>query len=110
MGKIALFEGHQHEHLLTVLAEAPAEADPMSLPLSDEEKGVLAAALLQDEEPVTKEDVDWALRVLWKKRFEHEVEAIKSDLNEATAAGDQERVKRLYRDKKAIDAVLEKMA
>jgi DNA primase len=103
-----LHEGLSSESLLQQLLEAGAEVDdPMSLPLSDADRSLLAAAVMKEDEPLSEELLRGALEDLRHRiqvyRRERE---IKRGIVEAEKKNDIATLVRLKQEKLELDRKL----
>jgi len=89
-----------------LLAADPEHPDPMSLDLSDGERQLLAAVLLEDSEPVTGELLDSALDALRRRHLERRKEEIKQQIVEAERQHDSAALARLVQEKLKLDRAL----
>ncbi|HZQ24790.1 MAG TPA: DNA primase [Terriglobales bacterium] len=76
-----LHEGLASEALLTALLPAAGEvADPMSLPLSEGDQKLLATVLMKEDEQLTPERVEGALRALRRIHLRRKLEQLQREL------------------------------
>jgi DNA primase len=83
--------------------------DPMSLPLSDFERNVLAAALLDETLEITAEEIERALRTLKWQRLERRQEQLTAAFSEAERRGDNETIRRLLTEKVELQKQMRKL-
>ncbi len=102
-----LHEGLRTEKLLNALLTAEDEGtDPMSLPLENGEKTMLASALMKEDEALTPELVEGALEALRRRRLEAKQRELRSKIAEAERKGDLGQVGQLMREKLEVDRAL----
>jgi len=82
-----LHRGLATESILEVLLNAPEGTDLMSLPLSEADRNLLASTLMKEEEELTAERLEGAVRALRRIQLRRKLEEIQSALQ---AAGKQE--------------------
>ena len=63
-------------------------ADPMSLPLSDDQRALLASILMQETEELTPELLESALRSLKRRHQQRELEQLQRRVKELEAKED----------------------
>jgi DNA primase len=80
--------------------------DPMSLPLGESEKRMLAAALLREDEAITPELMHGAIESLRRRKVEIRQRELKVEISEAERTGDQKRLAELLQEKLAVDKKL----
>jgi len=78
-----LHVGLSTESLLEALLNAPEGSEPMNLPVSDGERGLLAAILMKDHEELTAEKVEGAARALRRLQIRRRLEQIQRQLESA---------------------------
>jgi DNA primase len=91
-----LHQGWATESLIDQLLES--ESDPMSLPLSDGDRRLLAEILMHDHEEITPELIESAFKPLRKRHIEKQLAALQRDVLNAqqklsSAPSDEERTK-----------------
>jgi len=102
-----LHEGLITETLLEALLQAEADVpDPMSLPLSDADRTLLAQVLMHEEEELTPELLKEACEALRRRHLEREKQQIKAQIAEAERRQDQAALARLVEEKLRIDRTL----
>ncbi len=102
-----LHEGLRTEKLLNALLTAEDEGtDPMSLPLENGEKTMLASALMKEDEALTPELVEGALEALRRRRLEAKQRELRTKIAEAERKGDLGQVGQLMREKLEVDRAL----
>jgi DNA primase len=88
-------------------AGAPSVPDPMSLPLDDHDRALLARILMREDEPLTGELLEGALDELrHRAQLAKREGAIKRGLEEAERRGDLETLLRLKQEKLELDRKL----
>jgi len=100
-----LHEGHAAEGLLEQLLAAEG-GDPMSLPLSESNRRLLAELLLKDHEELTPELVDGAINALRRRGLERRQRELRSKIAEAERRNDSASLANLLREKIVIDRAL----
>lgn len=100
-----LHEGLSSESLLQKLAEAGDGAeDPMSLPLEDEERKLLAEVVMREESPLTPELLEGALEALrHRSHLSQREREIKRGILEAEKRNDVAAMVRLKQEKLELD-------
>src|SRR6266498_3919892 len=93
------------ESLMEALLTAPEGTEPMDLPISDSERGLLAAILMKYDEELTAEKVDGAARALWRLQIKRRLEQIQSQL-ESVKTLDAAQVKALMEEKMRLKRML----
>jgi DNA primase len=102
-----LHEGLSAETLIAALLQAAGPgADPISLELSDTDRRVMAAALMDEDEPLTPESIHAALEALRRRRLEHRQRELKSLIADAERKQDSVTLGQLLREKMGIDKLL----
>jgi len=101
-----LHEGMVTEALLDTLLHAEAESDPMSLALSEADRSVLAAILINEEEELTPELLDSALEALRRRHLERRRRNIQAQIAEAERRQDAAALVRLVAEKVEVDRAL----
>ncbi len=99
-----LHEGLTSETLISQLLES--DVDPMSLPLNDKDKALVAETLLDENEELTPELVESTLTALRRRRLERRQREIKARIVEAERKNDTEALSRLLREKVEVDRTL----
>jgi uncharacterized protein with von Willebrand factor type A (vWA) domain len=82
------------------------EGDPMSLPLSDSDRKLLAEILLKEDEELTPELVESMVAALRRRGLERKQREIKTRIQEAERKQDSEALARLLREKVEVDRAL----
>jgi DNA primase len=90
------------ETLLSSLAEA---ADVMELPLPDADRNLLAAILMKEDEELTAERLEGAVRALRRIQFKRQMEEVQRELQAAKKL-DPERLRFLLREKDRLKRAL----
>jgi DNA primase len=80
-----LHAGLGTESLVEALLTAPENAEVMDLPVSDSERGILAAILMKAEEELTAEKIEGAVRALRRVQIRRRLEQIQHQLESARA-------------------------
>jgi DNA primase len=75
-----LHVGMASEPLVVSLLAAPESADPLSLPLDEASRNLLAAILVKEDEELTAELVEGAVRALRRSRLRRKLEEVKREL------------------------------
>ena len=93
------------ESLIEGLLNAPEGSEPMGLPLSDSERGLLAAVLMKHDEELTADKVDGAARALRRIQIKRRLEQIQRQL-EAMKTLDTAQIKALMDEKVRLKKLL----
>jgi DNA primase len=84
-----LHEGSAVETLIEALLHAQEQGlDPMSLPLEDADRNLLAAVLMDEREELTPELLESAIRSLRKRRQQHDLEQLQHRVKELESKPD----------------------
>jgi DNA primase len=101
-----LHEGLATESLIDALLHSEDEAgDAMSLPMSEGDRRLLASILMREDEELTAERVEGAVRALWRISYRRKLEQIQRAL-EAPASKDPGRRRALLQEKIRIKRAL----
>ena len=101
-----LHVGLATEALIEALLGAPQEmADVMSLELAGTDRNLLASMLMRDEEPLTAERIEGAVRALRRMQLRRRLEQIQIEL-QASRNRDPERMHSLMLEKMRIKRAL----
>ncbi len=102
-----LHVGLASESLLNQLLEAAGTAsDPMSLPLTEAERKLLAGALIQEDEALTPELVEGAIEALRRRQLERRQRQIQAEITAAERRNDQAVLGQLVQEKLQVDRAL----
>ena len=102
-----LQEGLASEGLIDALMRAVSEGiDPMSLELADGERRMMAAALMDEHEPLTPESLHAALEALRRRKLEHRRRELRSLIADAERAQNSISLGELLREKTNLDKLL----
>ncbi|HVP43050.1 MAG TPA: DNA primase [Terriglobales bacterium] len=101
-----LHRGLAAESLIEALLKAEAGADPMTLELSESDRRLLAATLMQEAEELTMELVEEALVALRRRRLERQQQEVKHQIAQAERQNDATTLNRLVQEKLRIDREL----
>ena len=102
-----LHEGLAAEALLNALLQAVTDGvDPMSLELADGERRMLAAALMDEHEPLTAESLHATLEALRRRKLEQRRRELNALIAEAERTQDSATLGRLLREKTNLDRLL----
>ena len=83
-----LHAGLATESLITALLDESAQnADPMSLPRTDSERNLLAAILMKDDEELTPERLEGAVRALRRMQLRRKLEQVQRELQSTRDSG-----------------------
>jgi DNA primase len=93
------------ESLIEALLNAPDGSEPMDLPLSDSDRGLLAAILMKHDEELTAEKVDGAARALRRLDYKRRLERIQRQL-ESMKTLDAAQIKALMDEKMRLKKML----
>jgi DNA primase len=100
----AIHRGLATEALIENLLNAPAETvDMMGLPWSESERSVLADILLKENEELTAEQLEGAVRALKRKQMKRQLEEIQSELKRKPELG---KVQTLLQEKMRLKRAL----
>ena len=99
-----LHTGMPAESLLSALLSAPEDANPMDLPLSASDRNLLAQTLMHDEEELTPERLEGAIRGVRRIHLRRRIEQIQRELANRglTAASMQALLQEKVRLKRAL--------
>ena len=100
-----LHAGLATESLLEQLL-ANESADPMSLPLSDSDRRLVAEVLMHEQEELTPELVDGAINALRRRGLERRQREVRAQIADAERRQDSSELGRLLRQKVEIDRAL----
>lgn len=101
-----LHHGLATEALLQVLVDTGQFSDPMSLPVSDSDRQLLAATLMRDHEPLTLELLEEAFAALRRRGLERQQRHLKQQIAEAERRSDFSALTELVEEKQRIDRAL----
>jgi len=103
----ALHRGLATESLVEALLNAGAEiADVMEVPCSDSERRVLASILLKEDEELTAERLEGAVRALRRIHLRRRQESVQRELKKPGVSDDRERMKELLLEVERISRAL----
>jgi DNA primase len=89
----------------TLLSAASEAADVMELPLPDSERNLLAAILLKEDEELTAERLEGAVRALRRIQFKRQMEDVQREL-QAAKRHEPDRLRFLLREKDRLKRAL----
>ena len=92
--------------LEALLAGEEDVADPMSLPLSDSDRRLLASTLLREDEPLSAELLEEALEALRRRHLEGQRTQLRNQIAEAERRNDAQALTRLMQEKVKLDRAL----
>jgi DNA primase len=108
-----LHHGLASESLLQTLLDAPPGLSPMDLPLSETERKLLAGVLMREDEELTAELVEGAMkglrRIFWRRRLEQVQRELADAVRQqnkaklAELSDEKLRLKRLLRDPGSVE-------
>jgi DNA primase len=102
-----LHRGLASEALLSALLEGTTGgSDPISLPLNDKDRKLLAAALMHEEEELTAELVEGAIEALRRRHLEWRQRQIQMEIAEAERRKDMAVLGELVQEKLQVDRAL----
>ncbi|HXE91511.1 MAG TPA: DNA primase [Terriglobales bacterium] len=101
-----LHEGLASESLLELLLQKEEDADALALPLSDSDRSLLAAILMDEREELTPELLEGAIEALRRRHLERRRRQLKAEIAEAERRSDSATLSRLLQEKVDIDRVL----
>jgi DNA primase len=81
-----LHVGLSTESLIEALLNAPEGAESMDLPIADEERNLLAAILMKDDEELTAERIEGAVKGLTRVQIRRRLQEIQTQLNSLRTA------------------------
>ncbi|MBV9341011.1 MAG: toprim domain-containing protein [Acidobacteria bacterium] len=93
------------ESLIQAALSAPENGDLMELPLSDGERGLLAAILMKEDEELSAEKIEGAVRALARMQIRRRLQAIQRQL-ESTPPADDGKVRTLVEEKLRLKRAL----
>lgn len=99
----ALMEGVAAEGVLRQLLAAEPGSDPMLLPVSNEERRLLASTLMEENEALTPELLESAVDALAQRGRARRREELNGRIREAERRGDAAELMRLLREKTELD-------
>src|SRR5271165_2638802 len=95
-----LYTGSAAEALIDMLLTAQEEGrDPMSLPLAESDRNLLAAVLMDEREELTPELLESAIRSLRRRLFRRQLEDLQRQLKEAERRQDTDSAARLLQER-----------
>jgi hypothetical protein len=100
-----LHQGLSGESLIQALLGAEG-ADPMSLPLSDSDRRLLAATLMDEREELTPNLLEGALEALRRVHLERRQRRLRSQIADAERRQDSAVLVQLLREKQEVDREL----
>jgi len=107
LSRNSLHVGLPSESLLNQLLHAvEAAEDPMSLPLQEADRKLLASALMQDDEELTPELIEGAIDALRRRQLERRQRQIQAEITEAERRNDQAVLGQLVQEKLQVDRAL----
>ena len=89
----------------TLLNSAPQSADLMELPLPDADRNLLAAILMKEDEDLTAERLEGAVRALRRIQFRRQMEEVQREL-QAAKKHEPDRLRFLLREKDRLKRAL----
>jgi DNA primase len=96
LGSEALHRGLSTESLAQSLLNAPADtADVLQVPASETDRRLLATILIHEEEELTPEVLEAAVRALRRIHLKREQERVQQQLKKPDVAADRDRLKQL---------------
>ncbi len=101
-----LHEGLAAESLLEALLQKEEDADALSLPLSDSDRSLLAAILMDEREELTSDLLEGAIEALRRRHLERRRRQLGVEIAEAERRGDTSARIRLQQQKMEIDRVI----
>ena len=93
------------EALIEALLTAPEGTEPMDLPISDSDRGLLAAVLMKHNEELTAEKVEGAARALRRMQIKRRLEQIQNQLESVKSLGAAQ-IKALMEEKMRLKRML----
>jgi DNA primase len=102
-----LHQGLAAESLIQALLEAgPSKGDPMDLPLSDSDRRMLASILIREDEDLTADLLDGAVRALRRITLRRRQEQVQQEIVRAVREGNTQRVAELSEEKLRLKRAL----
>lgn len=99
-----LHEGLGTQALIEALLQS--DGDPMSLPLNDQDRRLVAETLMHEDEELTPELLENTIHALRRRTLERRQREIKARIAEAERKRDSEALSRLMREKVEVDRAL----
>jgi DNA primase len=102
-----LHEGLAAESLIQALLEAgPSAGDPMDLPLSDSDRRALASILMREDEDLTADLLDGAVRALRRIMLRRRLDQVQQEIVKAVREGNAQRVAEWSQEKLRLKRAL----
>lgn len=101
-----LYAGLISEPIIGALLATVAPDDLSALPLSEEQRGQLAAVLMQESEELSEGLLEGALNALHRRQLERRQRALQRQIAEAERQKDQTSLARLMQEKLTVDRAL----
>jgi len=102
-----LHKGLRAESLIDAILKALAEgADLMTLPLSDEDRGLFMSVLMKDHEQLTAELLHGSIGALRRRQLEHRQRELRRLIAEAERGNDPVAMAQLMQEKQEVDRAL----
>jgi hypothetical protein len=76
----SLHRGLATESLIDVLLATPESGDPLSLPMTDGDRSILASILMKEDEELTAERLEGATRALRRIQLRRKLEKVQREL------------------------------
>jgi DNA primase len=107
IGSEALHRGLSTESLAQSLLIAPADtADVLQVPASETDRRLLATILIHEEEELTPEVLEAAVRALRRIHLKREQERVQQQLKKPDVAADRDRLKQLLSELESLSRAL----
>ena len=107
LGSEALHRGLSTESLAQSLLDAPADtADVLQVPASETDRRLLATILIHEEEELTPEVLEAAVRALRRIHLKREQERVQQQLKKPDVAADRDRLKQLLSELESLSRAL----
>ena len=107
LGSEALHRGLSTESLAQSLLDAPADtADVLQVPASETDRRLLATILIHEEEELTPEVLEAAVRALRRIHLKREQERVQQQLKKPDVAADRDRLKQLLSQLESLSRAL----
>jgi DNA primase len=84
-----LHVGLSTESLIEALLASPESPDPLTLPIADSARNLLAAILMNEAEELSPELIEGAVRALRRTQLRRRLESVKLELNRRASSPDQ---------------------
>jgi len=100
-----LHAGLSTDSLVEMLLAAPEDADPVAIEMPDPDRNLLAAILMKDEEELTAERVEGAIRGLRRIQLKRQLEHVQREI-QSRQAPEPDRLRGLLEEKERLKRAL----